>query len=182
MTTVDHADIRGWATTFLVSVRCLPRSRNEDCNLLTPSRVTPYRGGISSNGLSHCTRKRLGTLDTGTLPPPSLGGHGDLLGNGPHQRAQLSGNRDHDLMRIFPPCAELPIACTQADLGLPPHGLDRRGELCEAKVEVPTDLGRVAVGPGPFHQSTTGMTLPGLRDAPRRRRSPLEYSEGVRPR
>ena len=30
MTTVDHADIRGLVTTLLVSVRCLPRSRNED--------------------------------------------------------------------------------------------------------------------------------------------------------
>jgi len=30
MTTVDHADIRGLAPTFLVSVGCLPRSRSED--------------------------------------------------------------------------------------------------------------------------------------------------------
>jgi hypothetical protein len=29
-TTVDHADIRGLATTLLASVRCLPRSRDED--------------------------------------------------------------------------------------------------------------------------------------------------------
>src|SRR5215468_5102413 len=28
-TTVDHADIRGLGTTFLASVRCLPRSRHE---------------------------------------------------------------------------------------------------------------------------------------------------------
>jgi hypothetical protein len=33
MTTVDPADIRGLATTSLVSVRCLPRSRNEDFHL-----------------------------------------------------------------------------------------------------------------------------------------------------
>ena len=30
---------------------------------------------------------------------------------------------------------------------------------------MPTDLGRVAIGPGPFHQSPTGMGIPGLRDA-----------------
>ena len=29
MTTVDHADIRGLATTLLASVGCLPRSRHE---------------------------------------------------------------------------------------------------------------------------------------------------------
>src|SRR5215510_1377862 len=84
MTMVDHADIRGLAPTLLVSVRCLPQSRHEDFNLLTPSRVTPYRGGISSNGLSPFTLTRCGTLDAGTIQPPSLGSHGDLLGHGPH--------------------------------------------------------------------------------------------------
>jgi hypothetical protein len=102
MTTVEHADIRGWAPTLLVAVRCLPRSRHEDFTLFTPSRVTPYRGCISSNALSHFTVKLFGTLDAGTIQPPSLGGHGDLLGNGPYTCAQLPGNRDHDLMRVFP--------------------------------------------------------------------------------
>src|SRR5215510_10414734 len=97
MTTFDPADIRGLAPTFLVSVRCLPRSRHEDCNLLTPSRVTPYRGCSSSNGLEHFTLPLFGTLDVGTIQPPSLGGHRDLLGNGPHQCAQLPGHRHHDL-------------------------------------------------------------------------------------
>jgi len=165
MTTVDHADIRGLATTFLVSVRGLPRSRHEDFTLLTPSRVTPYRGCISSNGLYPCTLALCGTLDAGTLQPPSLGRHGDLLGKGPHKRAQLPGHRNHNLLRLFPPCAALPITFTQSDLGLPTHVLDRLGELCEAELQVPTDLGRGALGPGPFHQSTTGMGIPSLRDA-----------------
>src|SRR5262245_36923737 len=143
MTTVDHADIRGLATTLLVSVRCLPQSRNEDFNLLTPSRVTPYRGCLSSKGLSPFPLTLCGTLDAGTIQPPSLGRHGDLLGNGPHKRAQLPGNRNHNLIRIFPPCAELPIAFTQSDLGLPTHVLDWLGELFEAELQVPTDLGRV---------------------------------------
>ena len=68
-------------------------------------------------------------------------------------------------MRVFPPCTELPIAFTQADLGLPPHVLDRLGELVEAELQVPTDLGRVAIGPGAFHQSPTGLGMPGLREA-----------------
>src|SRR5215510_2689696 len=134
MTTVDHADIRGLATTLLVSVRCLPRSRNEDFNLLTPSRVTPYRGCISSNGFSHFTLTLFGTLDAGTIQPPLLGGHRDLLGNGPPKRAQLPRNRDHNLMRVFPPCAELLIAFTQSDLGFPTHVLDRLGELFQAQL------------------------------------------------
>ena len=165
MTPVDHAAIRGLATTFRVSVRCLPRSRNEDLNLVTPSRVTPYRGGISANGLSPLTVTRCGTLAAGTRPPPSLGRHGDLRGHGPQTRAQLPGNRHHNLMRIFPPCAALPIVLTQAALGLPTHVLDRRGELCEAAWPVPTALGRGALGPGSVHQRTTGRGMPRLREA-----------------
>ena len=165
MTTVDHADIRGLAPTFLVSVRCLPRSRNEDFHLFTPSRVAPYRGGLSSKGLAPLTLTRCGTRDAGTRQPPSLGSHGDLLGHGPQKRAQLPGHRHPNLMRMFPPCAELPRALTQADLGLPTHVLDRLGELFEAAWQVSTDLSRGARGPGPCHQRTTGMALPSLRDA-----------------
>jgi hypothetical protein len=165
MTTVDPAAIRGLATTVLVSVRCLPRSRDEDVNLLTPSRVTPYRGCISSNGFSPFTVRLCGTLEAGTIQPPSLGGPGDLRGNGPHKRAQFPGNRNHTWIRMFPPCAALPIALTQSDLGLPTHVLDRLGGLFEVEWPVPTALGRVAIGPGPFHQSTPGMGIPSLRDA-----------------
>ena len=134
-------------------------------NLFTPSRVTPHRGCLSSHSLWHLPLPPFGTLAVGTIQPPSLGAHRDLLGHGPQKRAQLTGHGDHDLMRVFPPCAQLPRACAQADLGLPAHVLDRLGELCEAEWQVPTDLGRGARGPGPFHQSTTGMGRPGLRDA-----------------
>jgi hypothetical protein len=127
--------------------------------------VTPYRGGLSAKGLEHVIWNLLGTLDAGAIQPPSLGGHGDLFGHGPHTRAELPGHRDDDLMRVFPPCAELPRAFTQADLGLPTPVLDRRGELFEAAWQVPTDLGWGAIGPGPFHQSPTGMAMPGLREA-----------------
>ena len=34
MTTVEHADIRGWRTTFLASVGCLPHAR--DARTLRP--------------------------------------------------------------------------------------------------------------------------------------------------
>ena len=118
MTTGDHADIRGLAPPSLSpSGACLGRGARL-LNLFTPSRVTPYRGGISATALSPFTWQLCGTLDAGTIPPPSLGGHGDLLGKGPQKRAQLPGHRDHDLLRVFPPCAALPSALTQADLGL----------------------------------------------------------------
>lgn len=68
-------------------------------------------------------------------------------------------------MRVFPPCAELPRAFTQADLGLPTRVLDRLGELFQAELQVPTHVSRVARGPGPFDQSPTGMGMPSLREA-----------------
>ena len=106
-----------------------------------------------------------GTRDAGTIQPLSPGGRGDLQGHGPHTRAELPGHRDDDLMRVFPPCPELPRALTPSDLGLPTCVLDRLGALFEAEWQVPTDLGRVALGPGSCHQRPTGMGMPGLREA-----------------
>jgi hypothetical protein len=134
-------------------------------HLFTPSRVTPHRGCTSAAGRGKLPWQPFGTLAAGTIPPPSRRGHRDLLGHGPHQREQLTGHRDHDLMRVFPPGAELPRACAQADLCLPTRVLDRRGELCQAAWQVPTHGGRVARGPGPFDQSPTGLGIPRRRDA-----------------
>src|SRR6266498_764745 len=109
----------GWLPPYLYpSGACLDLGARI-LNLLTPSRVTPYRGCTSSDGLGNLTWKPLGTLDSGTIQPPYLGDYRNLLGNGPHKRDQLTGNRNYDLIRVFPPCAELPIAFTQADLCLP---------------------------------------------------------------
>ena len=107
----------------------------------------------------------MGTLDSGIIQPPSLRGHRDLRGHGPHTRDQLTGNRDHDLSGVFPPCAELPIAFAQPDLCLPTRVLDRRGEFFQAALQVPTHLGRIAVRPGPFDQRPTGMGIASLREA-----------------
>ena len=134
-------------------------------NLFTPSRGPPHRGCTSSDGLGNLTWKPLGTLDAGTIQPPYLGDDRNLLGHGPHKRDQLTGYRHHDLMRVFPPCAELPLAFTQADLCLPTRVLDRLGELFQAELQVPTQFRRVAIGPGPFDQSPTGMGMASLRDA-----------------
>lgn len=68
-------------------------------------------------------------------------------------------------MRGVPPCPELPRALTPSELGLPTHVLDRRGERFEAALQVPTDRGRGALGPGSCHQSPTGLGMPGLREA-----------------
>jgi len=58
-----------------------------------------------------------------------LGSQRDLLGHGPHKRAQFARNGDDDLVGMFPSGAELSVACTQAYLGLPTAILDRLGHL-----------------------------------------------------
>jgi len=133
--------------------------------LFTPSRVTPHRGCTSSDGLGKLTCKPFGTLDSGTRQPAYLGGHMDLRGHGPHPRDQLTGHRHHNLMRVFPPCAQWSIAFAQADLCLPTRVLDRLGEFFQAELQVPTHFGRLAIGPSTFDEGPTGMGIPGLRDA-----------------
>jgi hypothetical protein len=134
-------------------------------HLFTPSRGTPHRGCTSADGLGNVTWKPFGTLNPRTMQPAYLRGHRDLLGHGPHTRDQLTGNRDHDLRRVFTPCAELSVPFAQADLCLPTRVLDRLGALFQAELQVPTHVGRVARRPGAFDQSPTGMGLPRLGEA-----------------
>jgi hypothetical protein len=108
--------------------------------------------------------KPFGTLASTTRRPPYLGGDRDVLGNRPQKRGQLTGHGHDDLMRMFAPCAALPIACAQPGLGLPTAVLARRGELLQAAWQVSAHVGRVAIRPGPFDQDPTGMGIPGLRD------------------
>ena len=89
----------------------------------------------------------------------------DLRGHGPHTRDQLTGTRHHNLMRVFPPCAQWSRALAPADLCLPTRVLDRLGEFFQAEVQVPTHVGRIAIGPSPVDEGPTGLGMPGLREA-----------------
>ena len=108
--------------------------------------------------------KPFGTLASTTMRPPYLGGDRDLRGTSPHTRAQLTGHGHDDLIGMFAPGAELPIACAQPGLGLPTDVLERLGELLQAELQVSAHVGWVARRPGPFAQGPTGMGIAGLRD------------------
>jgi hypothetical protein len=54
------------------------------------------------------------------------------------------------------------LACAEPDLGLPADGLHRGGELCQAQGPVPTDVGRIPVGPGACAEGTTRRWIAGL--------------------
>ena len=58
--------------------------------------------------------------------------HRHLLGNGPHERDQFSGNGDHDLIGMFPAGHQLAITFTKPHLCPPTDILDGFGELFQA--------------------------------------------------
>jgi hypothetical protein len=87
---------------------------------------------------------------------------GTLLGNGPHEGTQCSGKGDDDLLGLLAFGHALAIPFTEPALGLPADGVDRGGELFQTQLQVPTDLGRLPVCPGPFDQGTTRLGMAGL--------------------
>jgi hypothetical protein len=96
---------------------------------------------------------------------PGLGGHGDLLSNGPHDSRQFSGDGDHDVIGVFATRPELPVPCTQSHLRLPTDVLDTFGEFFQAALQMAAHVGRIAIRPGPFDQGTAGMHVAGCCDA-----------------
>src|SRR5688572_19601583 len=62
-------------------------------------------------------------------------------------------------MGMFPACKELSITFAQPHLRLPTDLLDRLGELFHTALEMPADLGRIAVGPGAFNKRPAGMGI-----------------------
>ena len=136
-------------------------------HLCTPARVPPPRGCPVADGRGQLPGNSSGRLASGTVQPPSRGGHRELLGHGPQHRDQLTGHRPHHWRRVLPPCAQVAITCAPADRCLPTRVLDRRGALCPAAWQVPTHCRRGARGPGPCDQSPPGRGLPGLRAASR---------------
>jgi hypothetical protein len=60
---------------------------------------------------------------------------------------------------------QLAIALAEPALGRPTDGLERLGAFLPTPLAVPTDLGRVPVGPGPFDQGTRRMGMPSFGQA-----------------
>jgi hypothetical protein len=87
---------------------------------------------------------------------------GHLFGNGPYEADEFPGNRDHDLVRVFPVGEQLARALAQPHLCLPADILDDFGLCFEPQLSMPTDFRGVTVGPGALDQSATGMGIPGF--------------------
>jgi hypothetical protein len=151
----------GWLPPDLPpSGACLIRGTSVPCGLLTPSRVTPNRGCASSDAQAKPSHNSGRTFNGLTLWSQR-----DRLGNSPHKCTQFPRDSDDHLVGIFPSGASLSVALAQAYLRLPTAILDRLGYLLQASLQMPTDFGRVAIGPSAFDQGTAGMAVARLGEA-----------------
>src|SRR5262245_5868804 len=155
-TTGDHAAIRGLAPTFLASVGCLPHAR--DARTLRPPHAAE---GGPTPGRRRCRGPCEPWRALAANPPLALGlrCHRPGRGHSPPTGTQGSGHGDHDLRGIVALGPEGARPCAEPPLGLPAEGLERGGELCQTPVPVPTDLGRLPLGPGPCAQGPPGRGL-----------------------
>jgi hypothetical protein len=94
-----------------------------------------------------------------------LGGHADLLCDGPHEGRQVSGDGDYHLIRMFAACTELQVPFTQAYLRLPTNVLEAFREVFQAELQMAAHFGRIAIRPSAFDQGTAGLRVAGFRDA-----------------
>jgi hypothetical protein len=92
--------------------------------------------------------------------------HSNLFGKGPYKTRQFPGNGDDHLVGVFAASHQASKAFAQPHLGLPTEVLDRLGELFQPELQVATDLGGLPVGPGPFDQGASGMSITGVGDRP----------------
>ena len=149
--TVDPADIRGLGTTLHVSVGRLPRSRHEGRPKPPPNALegcakpgprpsfVPVRVHVVG---SRCARK--------------------LFRDRPHERQHLAGDRGDDDVGVLAAADQAAIALAESKLGLPGDGLDRLGQPADALLDLLGDLGRIAVGPGPFDQGPPDVSVAGF--------------------
>jgi hypothetical protein len=65
---------------------------------------------------------------------------------------------------VLAACEQWSRAFAQSDLGFPADVLDDVGVVFPSQVQVPTDVGGIAIGPGAFDEGTLGMAIPGFGD------------------
>src|SRR6266536_4584434 len=148
----------GWVPPYRCPSRRLLRSRGEGRGLITRSKIAPIPGprlrrwlemviNVSGVRLSRCGR-------------PS-GGERDDARDGPGEGGHLASNGHHDLVDVFAAGGQLPIPFAQADLRLPADRLDLGRERLQAQLQMAADLGRIAIGPRPFHERPSGVAVVG---------------------
>jgi hypothetical protein len=85
-----------------------------------------------------------------------------VFGHGPHQADQCTGHGSHDVVGVCAARHEVSIAWAQAPLGLPAEVLDCFGWCFASQLPVSTHVGGIVISPSAFHESPTGMGVPGV--------------------
>jgi hypothetical protein len=83
---------------------------------------------------------------------------------------------------MFAACHKLSVALAQPDLGFPAAVLDHFGLLFEPQLQVSTAGAGYRYAQAPSTSASWAWVLPALVIEPRWRRSPEEYSEGIKPK
>src|SRR3990170_8847049 len=154
-----------WLPPYLCPSRRRLRSRDEDRGLITSPKIAPIPGPRLRRWLEIMSNVSA-LLLCGVRCSVRLGNQRHRAGDRPREGRHLAGDGHHDLVGVLAPGAQLAIPFAQAPLRLPADRLDLGRELLQTKLEMPTDLGRVAIGPRAFHQGSPSVGVPGLGDAP----------------
>ena len=80
-----------------------------------------------------------------------------LGGAGPRESGPFPPHGDYDLVRVLAPGHQPPVALTESELRFPTDILNGLGQFFQPQLQVGAELGRVAVGPGPFDERPAGV-------------------------
>jgi len=150
MPTVDPADIRGLATTLLVSVGRLPLSRFEG----RPGPPLNVIEGYAKPGPHLCSESGV------HFNRLYLDGH--LLGYSPHEGDKFPGDSSDSDIAVLTAANESAEALAEPDLRFPSNVLNDLGESFIAFLDMRRDLGRVSVCPGPLNECAPSPRVSGL--------------------
>src|SRR3989454_12086308 len=169
-----------WLPPYLGPSRRLLRSRLEDHGLVTLPKIAPIPGprllrwlefvinGSALRGAARCSLLSGGQRDDAR----------DRPGEGRH----LPGNGDHDLVGVLAAGDQLSIPLAQAHLRLPTDRLNLGRSFSRRSWRCRLTFAGYRYAHAPSTRARRAWVLPALVMPPCRRRSPDEYSEGVRPR
>src|SRR6516162_8063744 len=140
-------------------------------------RGVAFPGVALSNTLDNRTRA---TCDlSGSLPGSRSCGGRDVLRDRPQKRRHLAGNCGNDQRTLFADGGEPTVTGAQASLRLPGDFANRFGQPLEPRLQGLADAGRIPIAPGTLDQA---RLLPASVRPARRTRSPVDRSDGTRPR
>src|SRR6266852_1692144 len=132
----------GWVPPYWCPSRRLLRSRDEGRCLVTRSKVTPIPGPRLVRWLEIAINRF--ALQCSRRSAPSARAR-DRAGDRPGEGRHLSGDGHDDLIDVLAARRQLAVPLAQAHLRLPADRLHLGRQLLQPELQMPADLGRVAI-------------------------------------